>query len=97
MYTAAAAAAAAAAMTADALQLSIVEAPGEFGVKPRNDLRSSPTSKKGSGSHPGSRMTAQMTGYWRPRGAVPSIVLTDRPTWPELLRYSRYSQRAHTQ
>lgn len=24
-------------------------------------------------------------------------VLTDRPTWPELLRYSRYSQRAHTQ
>jgi hypothetical protein len=53
MYTAAAAAAAAAAMTADALQLSIVEAPGEFGVKPRNDLGSSPTSEKGSGPHPG--------------------------------------------
>ena len=52
MYTAAAAAAAAA-MTADALQLSIVEAPGVFGVKPRNDLGSSPTSEKGSGPHPG--------------------------------------------
>ena len=30
-------------------------------------------------------------GVLAPTRAVPSIVLTDRPIWPELLRYSRYS------
>ena len=28
---------------------------------------------------------------------IASIVLIRQATWPELLRYSRYSQRAHTQ
>ena len=28
-------------------------------------------------------------GVWTPARAVPLIVLTDRPTWPELLKYSR--------
>ena len=72
MYTAAAATAAAAAAAADRRRTPavIVEHQAVRG-KPRNDLRSSPTSRKGSGFTPGLRMTAQMTGYGRPRGRCP--------------------------
>ena len=66
MYTATAAAA----MIADALPLSTDERQAVRG-NPRNDLGSSPASEKGSGFTPGLRMTAQMTGYGRPRGRCP--------------------------